>query len=38
MTHDEAARHGGEEFTILLLNTHANGALVIAERLRQQIE
>ena len=36
--YDEAARHGGEEFTILLPNTDANGALVIAERLRQQIE
>ncbi len=36
--YDEAARHGGEEFTILLPNTDAHGALVIAERLRQQIE
>lgn len=36
--YDEAARHGGEEFSILLPNTNAAEALVIAERIRQQIE
>ena len=36
--YDEAARHGGEEFTILLPNTNADEAHDIAERIRQQIE
>jgi len=36
--YDEAARHGGEEFCILLPNTSAEEALIIAERIRQQIE
>lgn len=36
--YDEAARHGGEEFCILLPNAHADEAQVIAERIRQKIE
>jgi diguanylate cyclase (GGDEF)-like protein len=36
--YDEAARHGGEEFSILLPDTNAAEALVIAERIRKKIE
>jgi len=35
---DFAARWGGEEFVILLPNTNINGALVNAERIRENIE
>jgi len=35
---DFAARWGGEEFVILLPNTDMNGALVNAERIRENIE
>lgn len=35
---DSLFRYGGEEFVVLLNNTHASGAGVIAERIRQQIE
>lgn len=35
---DCVARHGGEEFAVLLPNTDREGALHIAERLRQTIE
>ena len=36
--YDEAARHGGEEFSILLPDTNATAALDIAERIRHTIE
>jgi len=36
--YDEAARHGGEEFCILLPNISAEMAHAIAERIRQRIE
>ncbi|HCT4435127.1 TPA: GGDEF domain-containing protein [Klebsiella aerogenes] len=36
--HDDiAARIGGEEFAVLLVNTHADDALAIAERIRQMV-
>jgi len=35
---DLAARWGGEEFALLLTDTHAAGAAVVAERLRKKIE
>jgi diguanylate cyclase (GGDEF)-like protein len=35
---DFAARWGGEEFVILLPSTDMNGALIIAERIRENIE
>ncbi|MEY4590009.1 MAG: hypothetical protein RL497_2085 [Pseudomonadota bacterium] len=35
---DVAGRYGGEEFAVLLSDTDAQGALVVAERLRTQIE
>ena len=36
--HDDiAARIGGEEFALLLVNTHADDALAIAERIRQMV-
>lgn len=35
---DLCGRYGGEEFAILLPDTHKAGALILAERLRQAIE
>jgi diguanylate cyclase (GGDEF)-like protein len=35
---DVASRWGGEEFLILLPNTDINGALIIAEKIRQNLE
>jgi len=35
---DIAGRYGGEEFAVILVDTNAEGALVVAERLRQKIE
>lgn len=35
---DSIFRFGGEEFVVLLGKTHAEGAKIIAERIRQQIE
>ncbi len=35
---DSVARFGGEEFVIVLPNTTLNGAVVIAERIRSQIQ
>lgn len=35
---DKAGRYGGEEFAILLTNTDAEGAQVVAERIRNRIE
>ncbi len=37
-TTDVFARFGGEEFVVLLNNTNRCGALLLAERIRQQIE
>ena len=37
-TSDFAARFGGEEFLILLPDTHREGAVVVAEKLRAEIE
>lgn len=34
---DQAFRYGGEEFSVLLPDTEAQGALGLAERLRQQV-
>lgn len=31
-------RYGGDEFTALLIETHSNGARIVAERMRQSIE
>jgi len=35
---DMAFRYGGEEFCVLLPNTQTRGALIVAERIRKQIE
>jgi two-component system, cell cycle response regulator len=35
---DIACRWGGEEFVLLMTNTNKEGALIIAERLRQKVE
>ncbi len=35
---DIAGRYGGEEFTIILTHTNKQGALVVAERIRTQME
>ncbi|MFK5984330.1 MAG: GGDEF domain-containing protein [Pseudomonadota bacterium] len=37
-TTDVFSRFGGEEFVVLLNNTNRSGALLLAERIRQQIE
>lgn len=37
-TSDFASRFGGEEFLILLPDTHREGAIVVAEKLRSEIE
>lgn len=36
--HDVACRYGGEEFTAILPNTGLQGALKVAERLREDVE
>ena len=36
--YDIAGRYGGEEFTIILPNTNAKSALMVAERLRKTVE
>lgn len=35
---DVAGRYGGEEFAVILTDTDAQGAMVVAERLRTQVE
>lgn len=35
---DIAGRYGGEEFGLILVDTKAEGAMVVAERVRQQME
>ena len=35
---DVATRYGGEEFTILLPETDAKGAVIVTERIRQMVE
>lgn len=36
--HDIASRYGGEEFTVMLPNTTKEDAMLVAERIRKQIE
>lgn len=35
---DMAGRYGGEEFSIILTNTDSDGALVVAERIREKVQ
>jgi diguanylate cyclase (GGDEF)-like protein len=35
---DTVARYGGEEFTLVLPHTNSEGALVLAERIRSELE
>lgn len=35
---DLAGRYGGEEFSVVLIDTQADGAMILAERLRKKIE
>ncbi|WP_449261847.1 diguanylate cyclase, partial [Escherichia coli] len=35
---DVVARYGGEEFALILKDTNQEGALVVAERIRQAVE
>jgi len=37
-THDFVARYGGEEFVVLLPNTTADGAGILAERIRKAVQ
>lgn len=37
-SHDVAARYGGEEFVLILPETNASGAWIIAERVREEVE
>jgi diguanylate cyclase (GGDEF)-like protein len=34
---DQAFRYGGDEFAVLLPNTSASGAIIVAERLREKL-
>lgn len=37
-THDLAGRYGGEEFVVMLYNTESTTAMMVAERIRKNIE